>query len=514
MKHLVAPYSASKDETQLRDRAALLGHDIRNAVSDIMGGLKLADLSALDPNSKQQLDRVRSASEQLARLTDEILALATGEVVDTPQHPRQVLKLSPLLEEWNARWSAHAHETGIVFNLSRGEDLPANIGADRNALDRILANLIGNAIKYGEHGNVTLSISMQARETLTFRVRDHGPGFSDAALARLFEFRARTPENSKPGSGMGLHIVRNLTESIGGHMEVGNHPGGGAEITILLPAIAWAPGVSNPSNPAYLPNLTGKCVLLAEDNPTNQLLIRQMIETLGADCRVASDGEEALELLKSHHFNLALVDIEMPRLSGLDLIRVMRQFDNDVCELPVLAVTAYVLSANRDGIYEAGADGILAKPILSLEAFGEAIHGVLDKHEKGGASRSHRHQTLGPPLNNLHLDRLLALAGAEGGQELLQRLIQDFETVRQGIADSLQTNNYPKLRARTHVLISLAGAIGADGLQHDASALNTAAQEKDTTTCHTLGPQAVRRITAASDRLREEYANRFGGLAP
>ncbi|NHX28000.1 response regulator, partial [Escherichia coli] len=182
---------------------------------------------------------------------------------------------------------------------------------------------------------------------------------------------------------------------------------------------------------------------------------------------ITSDGLEAVQALEQGRYHMALVDIEMPQLSGLDVIRALREredLDQGVTALPVLAITAYVLSANREEIYDAGADGILAKPIMSLESFGHAISAVLAKRNSNGL----QHAPLPAQqavLNDLHLDRLLALAGDANGPELLERLTQDFETVQTGIQDGLRRPDYALLRARTHVLISLAGAVGADNLQ-------------------------------------------------
>ncbi|MHC0054552.1 ATP-binding response regulator [Actibacterium sp. D379-3] len=494
-------------------RAALLGHDIRNAVSDILGGLSLADLSPLDVESRQQLQRVRSAGEQLARLSDEVLALITGEA-GPGAALAQNLNLRSFLDDMQARWSAHAHEKGLEFALELGADLPPVIGTQQGPLERILANLIGNAMKHTDMGEVTLAVGMRARETLSLTVRDTGPGFSDDALARLFEAGGRPPASGTPGSGLGLHIVHELADQIGGRVEVGNHTLGGARVSVLLPRPAWAPGLGDLADAgAPLPDLTGKSVLVAEDNRTNQLLIRQMLDTLGAECRIAPDGQDALSLLAREHFNLALVDIEMPRLSGLDLIRSLRareaDTDSPADTLPVLAITAYVLSANREEIYEAGADGILAKPIMSLESFGQAIAAVLAKHATAAPPDLPPAARM-PALNGLHLDRLLALAGDANGRELLDRLRQDFLSVQSGVQGGLNLPDFALLRARTHVLISLAGAIGSDHLQCMAETLNTAAHNKDNTLTRIVGPKVVQQIGRVLARLDDEYAGRFG----
>lgn len=497
-------------------RAALLGHDIRNAVSDILGGLALADLTGLDDTSRQQLVRVRSASEQLARLSDEVLALVTGESPGEP-HQNSALSLRDFLTDTNDRWSAHVQEKKLRFAIELSDDLPPLIGCDRGALERILANLIGNATKHTQQGEISLSVGMRARETLCLTVRDTGPGFSDEAMALLFEAGGRPVASKTAGSGLGLHIVHDLAEQLGGHIEVGNHSLGGAAVSLLLPRAAWAPGPAQRRDGDHaLPDLSDKRVLVAEDNKTNQLLISQMLDTLGARYRITSDGQEALLALEDGPYQLALIDIEMPRLSGLDLIRALRQretlghsSEGDGRALPVLAITAYVLSANREEIYDAGADGILAKPIMSIESFGHAISNVLAKH--GDHSLPSLKAEAGfAPLNDLHLDRLMALAGDANGRELLDRLRQDFETVQTGIQDGLRRPDFALLRARTHVLISLAGAIGADYLQNMAETLNTAAHNKDSSLSGVVGPRVISQVNRVLERLTQEFEDRFG----
>lgn len=488
-------------------------------MADIIGGLELADLSPLDAASRQQLIRVKSAGEQLARLSDEVLALITGDQAGTPADATTPLALPPFLADIEARWSAHARAKGARFVLEPGDDLPPRIGCDRAALERILANLIGNAVKHAGQGEVTLAIGMRPREALCFTIRDSGPGFSDAALAHLFEAGGRPADSTAPGSGLGLHIVRDLAERLGGRMQVANRALGGAEVMVIIPRTAWAPGLSDATTPRPLPDLAGYCVLVAEDNRTNQLVLRQMLETLGAKCRVAEDGQAALDALRDGGFDLALVDIEMPRLSGLDVIAALRAGETaqGAAPLPVLAITAFVLSANRDEIYAAGADAILTKPIMSLESFGEAVAAVLAKRspERGAAlARAVGAAPAQPALSALHLDRLLALAGEDQGRELLDRLIDDFRSVQTGIDEGLNAPDHALLRARSHVLISLAGAVGADSLQTMAEAMNTATHARDIALARVLAPKLLRQLDEVLRHLRGELARRFPTEAP
>ncbi|WP_246176383.1 response regulator [Rhodovulum strictum] len=493
------------DAQSPRNRAAMLGHDMRAAIADILGGLALADLSRLDPDSQLQLQRVQSSAEQLVRLTDETLALVTGDDAPRADAPLPT-SLGPFLDRIGARWRAHAGQRGLGFRLERADDLPAEIGTDPAALERILSNMIGNAVKYSPAGEVRLRVHLGPQEALCLRVRDTGPGFSDAALARLFDYAGRPEDSGQPGTGLGLHIVRELAQRIRAQIQVANGAEGGAEVSLILPRRSWAPGVEAPAAMAELPDLTGCTVLVAEDNPTNRLLVQQMLETLGAEVTLVEDGEEAAEALAARRFDLVLVDIEMPRLSGIDVIRRLRAAEAEAGEpaSPVLAITAFVLSANRDQIYSAGADGILAKPIMSLDAFGEAIARVLSKRPAFRAA-----PWVGAPFDRVHLDRLLALAGPEDGRELLGRMREDLGTVLSGIGEGSARDDMALIRARTHVLISLAGAVGNTALQSDAEALNTAARIGQRTAVAGLVPGVMHRIEMLRAALGGELETRF-----
>ncbi len=150
--------------------------------------------------------------------------------------------------------------------------------------------------------------------------------------------------------------------------------------------------------------LAGMNVLLAEDNPTNQMVAMQMLESLGAEVTLAVDGAEALGILGEKSFDVALIDIEMPRISGIDLIRRVRAEAGPVANMPMIALTAYVMREQRTAIEHAGADGIIAKPILSIEKFGDDIVGFMRQRRDrqapaGPRRRSSRHPRPRPRIS-------------------------------------------------------------------------------------------------------------------
>lgn len=492
---------------QVLERATLLDHDIRNAIADVVGALELADLDPLDDRSRALLQQAQRAAEQLARLSQEALVLATGD--NHLSAPTTVLDLHEFVGTLKARWRTQSADGARRLEIEMAKDLPTTIGADPHNLERILNNLIGNAIKYGNGLPVTVSVHLGPQECLCFEVLDRGSGFTADAKARLFEFSARDDGNQHPGSGHGLHIANSLLKEIGGHLTINDRDGGGAKVTANLPRMAWAPGISDRLKNSGLPDLTGKTVLIAEDNETLQLLMHHMLESFGADIRIASDGLQALKYVNDQPFDLALIDIEMPRMSGLDLIRHIRNDVSANSNLPILAVTAFVINENRQQIYEAGADGITAKPILSIEALAEGITSILKK-----PVQSSNPVELPTPQGvcPTHIDRLLAFCDTVQGHELLVRLHGDLQDCLATLHRACDEEDFSLMRSGSHVLIALSGAVGDTAVQSISEKLNSAALAKDQERANLYCQPAIEGTRNLVQQLQQEIVIRTGRL--
>ena len=251
--------------------------------------------------------------------------------------------------------------------------------------------------------------------------------------------------------------------------------------------------------PGHSMTLAGINVLLAEDNPTNQMVAVQMLESLGADVTLAADGAEALDILADRSFDVALIDIEMPRVSGIDLIRRVRADAGPVADMPMIALTAYVMREQRTAIEHAGADGIIAKPILSIEKFGDDIVGFMRQRQDRLApadapaviAEPVEKASVSADIDRGTFNRLWESFDPAGRAELKARVTQDVRAAAETVGEALRVHDLQRLRSATHVLIAVAGVIGAHKLQSLARRLNSAGHASDDSALDCDGAELV-----------------------
>lgn len=229
--------------------------------------------------------------------------------------------------------------------------------------------------------------------------------------------------------------------------------------------------------------LSGLRVLLAEDNPINQLVASQMLESLGAKVVLAEDGAEALEILERETFDVLLVDIEMPRVSGIEVLRTIRGSSGAIAKTPMIALTAYVMREHRAAIDAAGADGVIAKPILSIEQFGADIRRYMRKRggaaipvDQGAGAASVTAQAV---IDENIYDALADAIGPVSMAELLGKVSPDIQSARDRLVQARVPLDLVEIRSVTHILISVAGAIGAVRVQALAKQINAAGHQED-----------------------------------
>lgn len=460
-------------------------------MSDVLGGIRLVDTGRLDPHTQTQIDRVRAAADTLAVLVDDALMVASGET----QIRRELFDVDVdlWLRALEGRWAGHAAERGSRFVLDRQGALPKRLLVSPIELARVVGNLVGNALVHGGGRDVTIEVSCERSRGFWICVKDHGPGFPEHILHAGQGLVA-----SGKGSGLGLSIVRELSAAMGASLWLRNEPDTGHGCACLLipkEQVAWTEAAQAE---AAIPDLSALRILVAEDNLTNQTILRQMLEGMGAQTVLVADGQAAMAALGRERFDIALLDIEMPRMSGLEVMEHVRAAPGDLAALPLVAVTAYVLRDNREAIYAAGADGIIGKPIASPAEFGRAIL----RHVGHPAGEARPPDVLGGAglevkMDFSRLERLLEAAGPEGSAELLARMTEDLQAVGQALDKGVAAADAEAVRAQTHILIAISGAVGAERLCQLAEVLNIAAKRSN----HDQMPLILEHLQADLDDL-------------
>ncbi len=475
------------DEKQIAN--ALLSHDIRSALTGILSAGQMLERAGLSGEHAAYLAQINTA----ARYINDLLSLANAAPLGI-----SVSALSPLLAQLEALWAVQAARKGLAFSVVKKGVIPSDIRVAEIDFLRIFNNIIGNALKFSHSGALTLRLARGQNGALLIDVLDDGPGFSARALEKLFSLHGRPEGAVAEGSGYGLYIARQLLEKVGGRISAENRPEGGAMVSVVLPEdlliMAEKPAVKPETG---LPDLSHLRILLAEDNPTNQMVATQMLKKMDAVVDTAADGVEAMEAFESGDFNLGLIDIEMPRKSGLEVLREMRARSDSKAETTLLALTAYVLPEHKERILAAGADGIIAKPLTDIAAFGNAILLVTGEAESSGTAAPQKAN----PDADIQMDvynGLKEIIGADSMRELLSKVQSDLADVRTGVQEGVAAKDVAPIRASTHILISVAGAFGAVNLQHLAEALNATAKTGDWAR---IAPEAARCEMGISDVL-------------
>lgn len=466
-------------EAAVLETLQLFNHDIRSAMSDVVGGLRLIDTTEMLPETRTQFDRVGAAADTLAALVEAALMAASGET--RIQQTDTETQVSAWLAALAGRWSGRAQAERSSFTVDPGETVPHRLALAQVTLDRIIGNLIGNALKHARGAPVFLMIEGVRGAGVKLRVVDGGTGYPETVLREVSQLGEAIPIGSAAGSGLGLRIVAELSRQVGGYLTLENAEVGGGVATLHLPEplVIWD---DRPEPPCAPPDLSGLKLLVAEDNLTNQTILRQLLDKMQAEAVFVADGAAALEVLAREPFDLGLIDIEMPRKSGLEVMRAVRAMDEPQASMPLVALTAYVLRDNREAIYAAGADGIIGKPIASGREFGRIILRHVGRPDGlpgaeavlGGIIDD----SLGAQLNHARFAALMKVAGRDGQAELLERLEEDLRSVRATLDSAVPGRVIGDIRAQTHILIALAGAVGADRLARLAEVLNIAVKRQ------------------------------------
>jgi len=352
------------------DFLAVMSHEIRTPMNGVVGMIQVLETTPLNEAQRRQLQVVRGSSDLLLRVIDDLLDFSKVEAGKL-QLDIAPLRVDQILQDLLAALAPAATARGIDLRLQpMPAELSATVSGDATRLRQVLTNLVHNAIKFTDPGG-TARVGVTAQNCgnalqLAFEVSDTGIGIAPEKLHHIFEpfeQAERSTTRRYGGTGLGLAIVKRLAELMGGSVEVKSVPGQGSTFTlrIALPKVAAEPVVQAAISDERPVDFGPLRVLLAEDNPTNQIVATAQLQALGIDrVTVVENGSEAVEAALQGSFDLILMDIHMPEMNGFDAARTLRRAG---VTTPILAMTANVMPEERAAYLVAGMDDCLAKPM-------------------------------------------------------------------------------------------------------------------------------------------------------
>ncbi|MGE8478559.1 MAG: ATP-binding protein [Pseudomonas shirazensis] len=356
---------------------ATMSHEIRTPLYGVLGNLELLSLTDMTERQRHYLEVIQGSSTVLFQLISNVLDVSK---IESGQMPLEEAPLDPaqLVEDAVVGFSATASNKGLDIEAEVDPQVPKQIIGDAGRLRQILHNLLGNAIKFTDSGRVRLRLTVQDRSadsvSLQWQVTDTGVGIPEKAMDQLFKpfFQVAAGQDGN-GAGLGLSICKKLSELMGGTMRVVSEPGLGSSFSLLitLPVVDTPPPAAPTS---MVPScLDAPClnvqVLVAEDNPVSQAVLREQLEALGAHPTVARDGQHALKLWHTQRFDLVITDINMPRLNGYELAQALREQGVTV---PIIGVTANAMREEGQRCMAMGMSAWVVKP-LSLGMLRQAL---------------------------------------------------------------------------------------------------------------------------------------------
>jgi CheY-like chemotaxis protein/HPt (histidine-containing phosphotransfer) domain-containing protein len=460
-----------------------MSHEIRTPMNAIMGIADLLAKTALSPEQDKYVQIFRRAGDNLLNLINDILDLSKVEASQL-ELERTGFSLNDHLEKVMEMVAARAHEKGLALVCEIAPNAPNDLVGDPTRLRQVLLNLLGNAIKFTQSGEVSLRVAPDANPSvptaLRFTVSDTGIGIPSEKLGRVFERFTQADSSATRrfgGSGLGLTISKRLVELMGGRIWAESKVGEGSVFAFAAPFEIWAAANRPTAAPVGADSeqpLRALRILLAEDSPDNCTITMAYLEDTPYRVEIAETGAIACEKFTAGSHDLVLMDRQMPVMDGLTATRTIRAWEraNDRSPTPIIALTASALKGDREMCLAAGCTAFLTKPIKQ-----EVLLQAIKEHSMvaplSSKEESRRKNTVPLPVNHKLADRIPAYL-----QNCKQNVI--------AMLDALDRVDFETVTTLGHNMRGSGSAFGFQAITDIGGALQQAAESADTDTARKL----------------------------
>jgi len=469
---------------------ANMSHEIRTPMNAITGMIHLAMQTKLTEKQYDYLNKSGAAAKSLLGIINDILDFSKIEAGKLDIENVGFL-LEDVLENVNTLISIKAEDKGLSFEIDTAGDVPCCLVGDPLRLGQILINLANNAVKFTDDGKVTIKTELIKASpdnvNLQFSVRDTGIGLTQQQIGKLFKSFSQADSSTTRkygGTGLGLTISKKLVEMMNGSIRVESEYTEGSAFIFTADFGCGdeeqirAQAAGNKIDDDSLKTIQGARLLLAEDNEINQQVAREILENAGFIVDVTENGQQALDAVAHNHYDLVLMDIQMPVMDGYEAARKLRENpEND--ELPILAMSASVMTSDIEKAVSAGMNGHVKKPIELEQLYSALLKWIKpDDRRSLPSERQTRKQgivevILPRSISGIELDEGL---GRLGGNKtlylkLLKKFVCDFTSSADEVVERINDGDPVTAERIVHTIKGVAGNLGAAQMQKDAAAL-------------------------------------------